>query len=440
MNNNNKKFIKAIGIFVGIVLFLTFFSKTLYNFNLPTVTVAAPVSGNLMDLIEESALITYTDSHNVYADGEAKIKDVYVITGQEVKKGQLLIVFEPDSEDVGQLTLDVQKKEQDIELLNIKSDNIQSGIDDAKSDLDAIQKGTYALKENPEYELNIRSAKKALEDKQPLFEAGVLSRSEIVEAAEELETASMKYEQYIHTEKDKITELLKNKQENISDLHFQINNAQSELAALKEKLRQAENGGIIAETDGIVINVSAEKGSLVNKNDIILKIAKLTNEWKAEFAVDEEKLDLFDGQSKVEVVIKGVTENLACEITAITPSESKNGEEHKVTVNIKNTNQVLAGKKADIKIKTERGPYASIIPSHALRKDANGYYIFVLREENNVLGKNFIVHKVSVDLLDSDASLSAIQGPDFTEPVITASTTPIDNGSRVKYIEAGDEE
>lgn len=438
--NNNNKFIKAIGIFMGIVLFLTFFSKTLYNFYLPTVRVTVPAGGNLMDLIEESALITYTDSRNVYAEGEAKIKEVYVIAGQKVKKGQLLMALETNSEEVEQLTLNVQEKEQDIELLTMKSNNIQSGIDDAKSNLDAIEKGTYALKENPEYELDIHDAEKTLDDMQTLYEAGAVSRSEVDEASRKLETARMKYKQYIQSEKEKITELLKNKQENISDLHFQINNAQSELAALMKKLMQAENSGIMAETDGIIINVSAENGSLVNKNDILFKMAKLTNEWKAEFTVDEEKLDLFDEQSKVEVVIKGVAENLACEIAAIIPSESENGEEHKVTVNIKNTNQVLAGKKAYIKITMERGPYDAIIPNSALRKDANGYYIFVLREEYNVLGKSFIVHKVSVDLLDADASLSAIKGPAITEPVITSSTTSIENGSRVKYIEAGDVE
>jgi hypothetical protein len=74
-----------------------------------------------------------------------------------------------------------------------------------------------------------------------------------------------------------------------------------------------------------------------------------------------------------------------------------------------------------------------------LRKDSNGYYILVLREENNALGKSYRVHRVSVDLLDSDSSLSAIQGAILTDPVITASTTPVDTGSRVKYFEAGDE-
>lgn len=440
MNNNNKKFIKAIGIFTGIVLFLTFFSRTLYNFNLPTVTVAVPVGGNLMDIIEESVLITYTDTYNFYAEEEAKIKDVYVIAGQKVNKGQLLMTLETNSGDIIQMTLDIQKEEQEIELLTIRSDNIQSWINDAKSDLDAIEKETYALRENPEYELDLHRAEKTFDDMKTLYEAGAVSRQEVDDTTGKLETARSRYKQYIQSEKEKIMELLKSKQESISDLRYQIKNAQSELETLKGKLARAENGGIMAETDGIVANVSAEKGSLVNKNDILLKMAKLTNEWKAEFIVNEEKLDLFDGQSKAEVVIKGVTENLECEITAVAPSESKNGGEYRVTVNIKNTNQVLAGKKAHIKIKKERGPYAAIIQCSALRKDANGYYIFVLREEYNVFGKSFIVRKVSVDLLDSDASLSAIQGSALTDPVITASTASIENGSRVKYIEAGDEE
>ena len=411
MNNNNKKLIRAMGIFLGIVLFLTFFSKTIYNFNLPTVTVTLPTGGKLVDIVEGSAPITYADSHNIYAETDGRIKDVFVIAGQEVKKGQPLMELEIDMEQIGQLTLDVQKKRHDIELLIIKLSNAQSGL------------------KKSGYESDIRIAEKILEDKRALFDVGAASSSEVDEAEGKLDAARMQYELYIQSEK-----------ENKNDLSFQISDAQSELAILKKKLAQAKNGGIMAETDGIIAAVNVEKGEFVAKNDILLQTAELSNKWKAEFIIDEEKLDLFNMQSVVEVMVKSVPGILTGKITTITPYENENGVKSKVAVIIRNVNQTLAGKIADIKIKTESSPYASIIPNYALRKDTDGYYILVLREENNILGKNFIAHKVSVDLLDTDASLSAIQGLTIAEPVITTSTSPIDEGNRVKYSEAGDEE
>ena len=64
---NSKKSIKGIGIFLGITLFLTFFSKTIYNFNLPPVTAVSLTGGKLVNTIEGTSIITYRDSYDVYA-------------------------------------------------------------------------------------------------------------------------------------------------------------------------------------------------------------------------------------------------------------------------------------------------------------------------------------------------------------------------------------
>lgn len=440
LNYKNRKFVKAMGTFLGIALFFTFFSKTIYNFNLPTVTVTAPASGKLVDILEKSAMITPSDSRNIYAKRNGKIKDVLVSAGQSVKKGQKLMILELDKELIEQSTLDVRLKEQDIELLTINLNNIRTDIRKIESDLDSLEKGSYAGREDTGYELDIRNAEKTLEDKQVLFEVGAVSRSEVDEAAGNLEVARLKYKQYILAEKEKTMELLKTKQENMNDLSFQIKKAQLELDTLKKKLAQAQNGNITAESDGIIMNIKVEEGVLIVQNDILLQITALSDIWKAEFTIDKEKLDLFDAQSGVEVTIKSVPGILTGKITSITPDVSENGEESKVTIIIRNAKQDLAGKSAVIKIKTERGPYPSVIPNYALRKDENGYYILVLQEENSVLGKNLIAHKVSIDLLDTDGFLSAIEGLILSEPVVTASTSPIKDGSRVKYNGTGEKD
>ena len=205
MDNNNKKFIRAMGIFFGIVLLLTFFSKTIYNFNLPTVTVTLPTGGKLVDIVEGSAPITYADSHNIYAKMDGKVKNIFIIGGQEVKKGQPLMELEPDMEQIEQLTLDIEKKRRDIELLTIKLDNVQSEL------------------KKPGYESDIRIAEKVLADKKALFDIGAASRSEVDEAEDKLETARMQYEQYIQ-------QYIQSEKENYTDLSFQRSNAQSELA------------------------------------------------------------------------------------------------------------------------------------------------------------------------------------------------------------------
>lgn len=70
-----------------------------------------------------------------------------------------------------------------------------------------------------------------------------------------------------------------------------------------------------------------------------------------------------------------------------------------------------------------------------VRKDANGYYIFVVKEEKDSLMKKYIVKRVDVTLLDKDDKYSPIDGLGFIEPIVVRSEKNIYNGNRVKYIE-----
>lgn len=62
MNHKEKKrnFAKAFGIFLGIVLVLTFFSKSIYNYRLPVVSIATPKQGKLSFTVEDTAEISYS--------------------------------------------------------------------------------------------------------------------------------------------------------------------------------------------------------------------------------------------------------------------------------------------------------------------------------------------------------------------------------------------
>lgn len=96
MNHKEKKrnFAKAFGIFLGIVLVLTFFSKSIYNYRLPVVSIATPKQGKLSFTVEDTAEISYSHVDSVYADVDGRVKDVLVQAGDEVQKGQCLMQFE----------------------------------------------------------------------------------------------------------------------------------------------------------------------------------------------------------------------------------------------------------------------------------------------------------------------------------------------------------
>ena len=482
MNTNSRNFIKVIGIFLVVVLFLSFFSKTIYNFNLPSVAVVMPASGKLVDIIEANALITYLDGNNVYAENEGKIMELLIEPGQEIKKGQILITLDIDTELIDKLSLDIQKKEQDIELLalmtnNIKSDNLSEQInyedikiqdlaveiEQLESEITSIENGTYYFSRTSEYEFDLQIAEQEIAKLRILVSAGAESQSELDKAMNNFDRIKLYHEQYIQSETEvkkkligsKIEQMknltdkrfsleqeqensIKNTEYTTIDLYFQSNTAKSELEILKKQLVQAQNNQVVAEKDGVIIAINVEQGKLIYKNDILMQISGVPDAYKLEFTIDERKLEQLSVQSSVEIKVKGIAEVLPGEITTIVVDEKDKAGGYKATIAMKDTLYPLANKRADITIKNESEVYPVVVPNSALRKDVNGYYILVLKEETNVMGQIFKAHRVNITLIDSDQSLSAIKGLTYMEPIIIASTTPIDYGSRVKYEENGD--
>lgn len=276
MSNNKSKFIKIISVFMGTVLLLTFFSKTIYNYNLPTVTITFRSQGKLVTTVEGSAQIEYLDSRNVYAEKDGRIDDVFVIVGQEIKKGQLLLTYEHDTEYIEQLMLDIQKKKQNINQLTESFDNnvleglnlrlahekekilaLETDIINTEADISAIENGTYFTQQKSEYEANIsaiesgiytspkkseyeasiNAAENNLKTKELLYSAGAVSRSEVEEAENtllmiqlqyeqytqsELQSEKEKYRQYMQSEKESKIGLIKSKQEQIKNINENI--------------------------------------------------------------------------------------------------------------------------------------------------------------------------------------------------------------------------
>lgn len=90
----NSKFGKVLGVFIGVVLLLTFLSKSIYNYQLPIVSVSMPKQGNMSFTIEGTAEVAYSRVNSKYADVDGRVKEILVKTGDEVHKGQCIMLLE----------------------------------------------------------------------------------------------------------------------------------------------------------------------------------------------------------------------------------------------------------------------------------------------------------------------------------------------------------
>lgn len=97
MNQKNKKlYVKMITLFLLVVLFFTFFSKTIYNYNLPTVTLALPTSGVLENVVEGTAYVSYSNTWNIYGEVNGRVREILVTSGDKVVSGQTLMIVQSD--------------------------------------------------------------------------------------------------------------------------------------------------------------------------------------------------------------------------------------------------------------------------------------------------------------------------------------------------------
>lgn len=115
----NRKFIRICSVFVVLLIVLTFFSKSFYNYRLPEVTVADPKQGGLAFTVEGISEINYSHINSVYAQIDGRVVDISVACGEGVSKGQCIMKFQTaDSEELTEI---VAESEGIITLIGVKN-------------------------------------------------------------------------------------------------------------------------------------------------------------------------------------------------------------------------------------------------------------------------------------------------------------------------------
>ncbi len=289
------KFAKVFGIFIGMVLLLTFLSKSIYNYQLPVVSVSSPKKGRISFTVEGRAEVSYSYVDSIYANIDGRVKDILVQAGDEVQKGQCIMQFE------------------------------------------------------------------------------MAGTGEITE--------------------------------------------------------------IVAENTGIITSIGVKKGMYVSsmQNTIIYEVAEKSEEWTIALFITDEQLEYVEVNGTANVEVEDVNERFVGEIQAIVPYANQSKTGYLVRILICSEDMEIVGRQAKVTIRKDSPQYDALIPVAALRKDAVGYYVLVLQEEDSVLGDGYVAHRMSVDLLDSDETYCAVIGLPSDEIVIVAATSEITDGSKVYY-------
>ncbi len=92
-----------------------------------------------------------------------------------------------------------------------------------------------------------------------------------------------------------------------------------------------------------------------------------------------------------------------------------------------------AGETAILKVEARSGDYDTCIPAAALYlREKNQYYVNVAEKRSAILGEEWAVRQVDVELLEKNEKYAAVEGISPEQEIVTEASHTLEDGSRVK--------
>lgn len=88
---------------------------------------------------------------------------------------------------------------------------------------------------------------------------------------------------------------------------------------------------------------------------------------------------------------------------------------------------------AALKVEAQVSDYAACVPAEALHlMSGDQYYVNVAEKKSTILGEEWVVRQVSVELLEKNEKYAAVEGISSEQEIVTESSRTLEEGSRVK--------
>ncbi|MBR0160774.1 MAG: HlyD family efflux transporter periplasmic adaptor subunit [Oscillospiraceae bacterium] len=198
-----------------------------------------------------------------------------------------------------------------------------------------------------------------------------------------------------------------------------------------EDLLGGEDKTIVAKVSGTVQSVEATAGDTKKKDDVLCIIEVPDMGYTMSFSVTNEQAN------RLRIGDTATVSNFywGNEIKATLNSikiDPKNPQTSKLLTFDLDGN-VTAGSELTISVGQKSATYDIIIPSSAIRSDANGSFVLRVDAKSSPLGNRYIARRIPVEILASDDTSSAVTAElSNGDYVITTSTAPIKSGDMVR--------
>ena len=215
----------------------------------------------------------------------------------------------------------------------------------------------------------------------------------------------------------------------IGEIINQINRQEEKIEELKEN---AVRGEVISTVDGIVKGIHFSPGQTAPAGASLVTIEIPAKGYNLQFSVSSEQASMVNIGSEATVSNYFWGNAITASLDKILP-DPEDPMEKKLLVFRLYGDDLSSGATLSLTVAQKSAQYDLLVPNSAVRSDANGSFVLVLREKNSALGTRYTAQRIDVTILAQDDTYTAVRGGlEINDFVITTSSKPISNGSMVK--------
>ena len=476
---NRRVNIKSVSVSVlAMLLVLVFFSKTIYQYNLPRITASAPEKGRLKKTEISTGSVQYLQETVLYAEVAGKVGEVLVAEGDVVEKGQpvLRMDFHEEVEELRQqieeLRESTEQKRAELamsaEKLVFDVERTELAISNLNRQISQWKKESYRADPVSDYDLrqaeqDIESARAELEVKRSLIEAGAITRQELEQAESHIESLEARAEnlndvlgENRRRAQESVSEKEKNRQKQIGDLEHQLELSQQDLKGKaldqEENRRRSElleresentrkdyqqqleryqnNETVTAKADAIISGLSVNAGLYVQAHQQLAAFGS-EEDLVVRCSVAVNNNFIFTGDT---CRLSNASQSVEGEVSAVAL-----GEREKTVTIILDGASVTEGETFTVMFEKESEQVFTLVPNTAVNQDGDGYFLNQIKRRNGMLGKEFYTEKQRVYIGDSDSSNTVIlSGVGFFEPIVLFGDKSFSEGETIVLDNEGD--
>lgn len=211
-----------------------------------------------------------------------------------------------------------------------------------------------------------------------------------------------------------------------------ITRQQQELTLQKLlELREAK-GEVRATVGGMVTQIIVTTGDLTSDGAAV-RLADTSQGGRITISVDKSDEEYVSKGSPVNLQPYGSKEKISDYTISNVAVNEQDNSLLDVTIDLPK-NIIETGTLVDVEIVPKSENYTSVIPLQALHEEQAGYYVFILQEEQGVMGTELVVKRLEVEVVDKNGMSAALREGVLTgdQEIVSSASRMIQEGSRVR--------